>query len=329
MATRLCNNPTCTNQLDEQDAFCGVCGTPANQDLTLLATNKQATVCGNCGSPLRPGKNFCLRCGTGTTLVIPGNTATICMSCGHSRNQFQATCPVCNSQAPTMPAFGVPYVSIIPSQVVSPPLIIPNPTEQDIFRATTATDNPYIPHCNLKKLENFHSVDDIRTLPSQGFDYWDLDYLDRTIPKPAFTTDGTVQAQIRLTSETVTAHAGLLFRVQEIKHSNGSDYIGYTFCIKYMKGKCVGYELRAAKQSHFEDSAILVKGALPKTINARRSLLLAVSMQQNALDLYINLQHLRRVYDSTFPGGMTGVIFADEHRSSCNLIVTYYRVWEK
>src|SRR5207245_2742354 len=59
-----CSNPLCTNQVDDNDIFCGLCGTYVGPDITQVGNQ-----CVSCGRTLQPGQNFCSNCGSFTTFV--------------------------------------------------------------------------------------------------------------------------------------------------------------------------------------------------------------------------------------------------------------------
>src|SRR5947209_17353964 len=107
--------------------FCGTCGT---------AFAPQETFCGQCGAPRDLATSLATLgiapnqpASGNTTTAVAGNPPTVCINCGYQRHPFQLQCPHCNSQAPTIPAWNTPFVPVIPSNMVTPPLIIPNPTD--------------------------------------------------------------------------------------------------------------------------------------------------------------------------------------------------------
>jgi len=65
-----CSNPLCTNQVDDGDRFCGMCGTYVGPDITQAGVQ-----CVNCGRTLQQEQNFCPDCGSFTTFFKPQPTA--------------------------------------------------------------------------------------------------------------------------------------------------------------------------------------------------------------------------------------------------------------
>lgn len=227
-----------------------------------------------------------------------------------------------------MPAFGVPFLSSVPSQVVVPPLRIEHPTEQDIHQAIIARDNPYLPFGMLKQFNSIDGGAHIVEIKEGGGrprerrrENWDLD-------EPASNiTDGTSQGLFRLLGdETSDNDVGLLFRIREIgKEQTQKKYIGYRFCLRMHDEHFREYELSFGE-------SIIVKGELSQPISGQSPLLLAMSLQQNVIDLYLNLQHLQRVYDSSFLSGRTGIflsVFDLAGKRGSQLLISHYKVWEK
>lgn len=50
--------PNCGAEIDEDSAFCSMCGTKIERE------EKQETTCASCGKPVKPGNAFCIYCGT-------------------------------------------------------------------------------------------------------------------------------------------------------------------------------------------------------------------------------------------------------------------------
>ena len=67
--------PTCRQQLvDPLSPFCGNCGTRMDWSGARVQNIDGAMLCSNCFNPVRPGQNFCTRCGR--PLVSQNNEST-------------------------------------------------------------------------------------------------------------------------------------------------------------------------------------------------------------------------------------------------------------
>jgi hypothetical protein len=342
--------------------FCGTCGT---------SFAPQETFCGQCGAPRDLATSLAtlgivpnqLSSGN-TTTAVAGNPPTVCINCGYQRSPLQLQCPNCNSQAPTIPTWNTPYVSVIPSNMVTPPLIIQTPTDQGVYQALVSETCPYAPWGGNKPTTSFmlrspsgdysrpgntlsyHSEDIITMSPESG---WSL---TTDIKNVAF------QAQVAITDPTTNERHGLSggyvrWALSIVFRANHALTIGYRAIIGYQKtipqsaqqnSKPRGFTFGRKQPSNQTDSSTSLPANQQPTgfyifrpdmsdrsivpcpaLRYGKPNLVAVVAQENVLDFYINLQHITRVYDTRYMNvGDVGI-----HISNCYAEVSLAKLWKK
>ena len=118
-------------------AFCGVCG---------LQFQSNETFCARCGAPRDTNVSdttALLVAAPNASTVGDSNPQTFCINCGQPRPASLFPCPFCGTSAPTIQTQGMPIAQQLVADVPTPPLIIKDPTPQQIYSAIMATVNPY------------------------------------------------------------------------------------------------------------------------------------------------------------------------------------------
>jgi RNA polymerase subunit RPABC4/transcription elongation factor Spt4 len=301
----------------------------------------ESVFCGNCGLQLSINQRFCPQCGMpsdpgiNSLTLLNSEAQTICISCGHPRKPDERKCPVCNSQAPTMPAWNTTMLATLPANVATPPLIIKSPTEEEIHQAVVADTNPYAPWGKpapngsarriLQALESDHGkyIGSVFRLDCINWSGYKSSYSRPNIALiqggPCPSRSFTFQALVRQGAE--DSGGGLIFQ----SDSEAESY--YAFVIDQGRGKSPKkdrYAIMTETEYHVRDDtcfAIRHMGA---------NLLGVVAQEPGVLDMYINLVHVTRIYDSTLiDNGFLGVCAFHKKDLEGYMYISHLKVWIK
>lgn len=309
-----------------------------------------ASFCGACGLQFQPDETFCARCGAPrdtnvsdpTALVVPASNAptvrssnlqTICLNCGQPRLAHVFPCPFCNSSVPTIQTQGMPIVQQLATDIPTPPLIVNNPTPQQIQAAMVSTINPY----------GFGIWGDL-VVDGSKQNVWDF-----SSSNPDYVKTGYVKNEglvTRLGSQRAL-HAMPNINCQDFAYQVAigfyhGRYGGIAFRIDQIQDECYVFYCDSPEDSKVDQVLVEIydtyylldrKETLLKDTTVKfsgRYALFAVVAQGSTLDFYIDLQHIKRVETRFVTSGSIGICsMAETSLDTINVEVRNTKLWLK